>query len=170
MGEDLFKKFEREKEEYIQKHDVGFYVTDNHTKFIRSKRFWINYDWTLSYDEITGVAFANVMRFDDDSLFIIIIRGDKKPIYFNMTFDSEEMQEFESFMEKLEEKIGLKQIWKQDKIILAYPEQLRGKELYKPWKESIKTIAHEFARLFGVKHHVSGIIKDELKEELKIKK
>ena len=87
-----------------------------------------------------------------------------------MTYDSEEMQEFETFMKKLKEKIGLNQIWKQDKIILAYPEKIRGKELYKDWKESIKTFTHEVARCVGMKHHVSGIIKDELKDELKIKK
>ena len=163
---DLLDRLENEKKEYLQKNKVGFYITDQEARFIRTKRFEINYDWTLKYDEITGIAFANVMRFDDDSSFIIFLRKGNKPIYFNMTHDSEEMQNFELLMEKLSEKLGLKQLWKQDEIILAYPEKLRGKTLYEPWNKSVKTIIHEIGRIFGLKHHVSGIIKDELSKEL----
>ena len=169
MGEELFDKLKREKEEYLRKHDVGFYVTDSQTKFIRSKRFRVNYNWELKYDEITCIAFGRIIRFDDDSSFIIIISDSKKPIYFNMTYDSEEMKEFEIFMTKLKKEIGLNPIWKEDKIIIAYPEKLRGMELYKSWKESIQTFTHEFGSFFGMKHHVSGIIKDEIRVKLKTK-
>lgn len=163
---DLLDRLENDKEEYIRKNQVGFYITDQEARFIRTKRFEINYDWILKYDEIAGVAFANVMRFDDDSSFIIFLRKRSKPIYFNMTHDSEEMQNFELLMEKLSEKLSLQQLWKQDEIILAYPEKLRGKTLYEPWNKSVKTIIHEIGRIFGIKHHVSGIIRDELNKEL----
>tara|TARA_R110002051_G_scaffold15619_1_gene48380 strand:+ start:10893 stop:11426 length:534 start_codon:yes stop_codon:yes gene_type:complete len=170
MSENLIEKLRKEKEEYIKKNDVGFYVNNTQTKFIKTKRHLVNYNWNLKYNEIIGVAFGNIMRGDDDSFFIIFILEDKKPIYFNMTYESEEMQGFDKFMEKLKEKLNLEQIWEQDKIIFAYPENLRGKELYKPWKSSMETLIYEVKRLFGLKHHASGILKDEYKIELKNKK
>lgn len=106
------------------------------------------------------------MRLDDDSFFIIIILENNKPIYFNKTYDSEEMQGFASFMEMLKEKIGFEPIWKEDKIVLAFPENLRGKEIYKPWTSSINAFFHGIKRFFWLEHHASGIIKDEFKNEL----
>ncbi|WP_299438327.1 hypothetical protein [uncultured Aquimarina sp.] len=170
MSKNLIEKLRKEKEEYIKKHDVGFYVNDTHTKFIKTKRHLVNYNWNLKYSEISGIAFGNIMRGDDDSFFIIFILEDKKPIYFNMTYESEEMQGFDKFMEKLKEKLDLEQIWEQDKVILAYPENLRGRELYKPWTNSVETVFHGLKRFFGLKHHVSGILKDEFEIYLKNKK
>ncbi|WP_074405816.1 hypothetical protein [Aquimarina megaterium] len=165
MSENLFEKLKLEKEEYINKYDVGFYIDNTQIKFIKTNRHQINYNWILKYDDIIGVAFANIMRGDDDSLFIIFFLKNKSPIYFNMTYDSEEMQRFDSFMEKLKVEFGIEQIWEQDKIVFGYPINLRGKELYKPWYNSIETIIHQFKRFFGLKHHVSGILKDEFKSE-----
>ncbi|WP_406684343.1 transposase [Seonamhaeicola sp. MEBiC1930] len=170
MSENLIEKLRKQKEEYIKKYDVGFYVNDTQTKFIKTKRHLVNYSWNLKYKDILGVAFGNIMRGDDDSFFLIFILEDKKPIYFNMTYESEEMQGFDKFMEKLKDKLNLEEIWEQDKIIFAYPENLRGKELYKPWTNSIETIIHEIKRFLGLKHHASGILKNEFKTDLKNKK
>ncbi|EDP94168.1 hypothetical protein U8527_11335 [Kordia algicida OT-1] len=168
MSENLIEKLKKVNEEYIKKNDIGFYVNNTQTKFIKTKRHFVNYNWNLKYSEIIGIAFGNIMRGDDDSYFIIFILEDKKPIYFNMTYESEEMQGFDKFMEKLKEKLNLEKIfWEQDKIVFAYPENLKGKELYKPWKSSIETFIHEIKRFFGLKHHASGILKDEYEIILK---
>ncbi len=164
------KNEKKKREEYIKKNRVGFYVKDTQTEFIASKRYLINDNWILQYDDITGIACANIMRGDDDSFFLIFIRDKEQPIYFNLTYDTEEMQKFDVFMGKLENEIGFTPIWKNDKIILAYPEILRGEELYKKWSYSIKTIIHEILRIFYIKNHASGLIKNKYKQILKTKK
>ena len=170
MSENLIGKLRKEKKEYIKKNDVGFYVNATQTKFIKTRKHIVNYNWKLKYSEIIGVAFGNIMRGDDDSFFIIFILKDKKPIYFNMTYKSEEMQGFENFMKKLKEELNFEEIWEQDKIVFAHPKNLRGKELYRPWTDSFGTMLHGIKRFIGLKHHVSGILKDEFITSLKIKK
>lgn len=173
--EDFFNKMKEDNEDYIRNNNVGFYVQNNSIKFIKSKRTETNKNWEASLDDITGIALANVMRFDDDSLFIILIRGNKKTIHHNRTYQSEEAHNFDLFKDAIKEKfdvdIGVDASgWQEDKIVLIYPKELKGVELYKPWNSSIKSFIQRIGRLFWINHHVSGVIKDELKSKLGITK
>ena len=141
--------------------DVGFIVGDKRTRFYASKRLPFNYDWELDYSTITGIAFANVMRFDDDSFFMIVIRCNEDPIYLNGSYRTEEMRGYEEFMTKLKQEINLEEYYETDKIVIAYPHELKGRELYEPWHYSLKAFKHAVARFFDLKHHVSGIIREE---------
>jgi len=167
----ILNKLEKERDEYLKSNEVGFYTTDTKIKFISTKRHILNYDWELSFEEITGIAFGNVFVFDDD-FFIIFLRGDKKPIYFNRPgYASEEWQGYDQFMEQLRLKIGFEPIeWRHDTTIIAYPKKLKGKKLYQSWNDSIKAFLHTIGKKIGINHEMSGIIKDEFKKELKLTK
>ena len=106
----ILEKLESEIDEYIKNSEVGFYLSDNKAKFISTKRHILNYDCELSYDEISGIAFGNVFVYGDE-YFIIFLRGDKRPIYFNTSgYASEELQGYDEFLETLKFKLGFEPV------------------------------------------------------------
>ena len=118
----ILKKLEKDRDEYIKNNDVGFYVSDKYAKFISTKKDILNYDWELIYEEITGIAYGNIAVFGDE-YFIIFLRGDKKPIYYNTPgYASEEWQGYDQFIEELKFNIGFEPMeWWLNTTIIAYP-------------------------------------------------
>lgn len=119
-------------------------------------------DWILDVNEIKAIGINRIMDFDDDSFFIVIIDLTNSLYIINNTWNDKH-EEFEKLISEI---FNISFEWENviDKNEIIYPENLKGRPIFKNWTRDLKSLLFELKRQFRINTHVaSGILTDELK-------
>lgn len=153
--------------------EPGFHFSpDGLIHFKAIKEYKVNTDWSLSLDDVAGIAICNTMYGDWDSDFLVIFRKKGDPIHHAIG----------GFIGFSEEKVGLDQFWqllvdrfqvplkysaaffKLDTTVLIYPKGHETESVYFKWYESWAAFKFMLKRALTYTHTASGLLRSEMIE------
>lgn len=150
----------------------GFHFSpDGIIHFIAFKEYKINKDWSLSLDEVAGIAICNTMYGDWDSDFLIIFRKKGATIYHmfgGLIGLPEEALGFDQFWQLLVDRFQVPSkpmaFFKHDSTVLIYPRGHENEPVYFKWHESWAAFWFMINRELTYTHRASGLLKPEMIE------
>lgn len=145
----------------------GFHIYPDGTIYFKAiKKFKVNTDWSLSLDEIAGIAICNTMYGDWDADFLVIFRKNGKTLHHAMgayvSFPEEQVG-FEPFWQLLIDRFQApskySECLKNDSTVLIYPKGHENEPVYLKWHESLAAFKLMLKREIRHAHCASGLLR-----------
>lgn len=127
----------------------------------------MNKKWVLEFEAISIIATGQMLRLDDDSLFVVFVDNMGKVYPINITYD---IDGFDILWEIISKNFNTPNnyFFGHDQISVIYPANyLLGHRLFKPKFSSIKTFLAELKKLFGFAHFATGVLEDNILDYIK---